>query len=116
MLRFTLHRPSQNSAVSTCCHAMACRDVFGRVHVGVALFPQATHTNLAWLLRLPAAMCLQALQVCDVYAAFTFSTRPGTFCSNRVTSRPQPDLRMPRLRPVFCATLLPGFSMGPRAV
>src|ERR1035437_6492334 len=35
MLRFTLHRPSQNSAVSTCCHDMSCRDVSGRVHVGV---------------------------------------------------------------------------------
>jgi hypothetical protein len=73
-----------------------------------------THTNLAWLWRLPAAMCLQALQVCDVYAAFTFSTRPGAFCSNRAASRPQPDLRMPRLSPAFCATFLPGFSMVPQ--
>src|SRR5665647_970635 len=61
-------------------------------------------------------MCLQALQVCDVYAALTFSTRPGAFCSSRVTSRPHPDLRMPRLRPAFWATFLPGFSMVPRAV
>src|ERR1017187_8687986 len=42
MLRFTLHRPSQNSAVSTCCHAMSCRDISGRVHVGVAPVP-ASH-------------------------------------------------------------------------
>src|SRR5664280_2779810 len=80
-----------------------------------ALCPQATHTKVAWLLRLSDAMCLHALQVCDVYAAFTFSTRPEAFCSNRVTSRPQPDLRMPRLSPAFCATFLPGFSMAPRA-
>jgi hypothetical protein len=39
MLRFTLHRPSQDSAVSTCCHAMSCRDVSGRVHVGVRAVP-----------------------------------------------------------------------------
>jgi hypothetical protein len=40
VLRFTLHRPSQNSAVSTCCHAMSCRDVSsGRVHVGVRAVP-----------------------------------------------------------------------------
>src|ERR1035437_1701163 len=80
-----------------------------------ALCPQATHTKVAWLLRLSDAMCLQALQVCDVYAAFTFSTRPEAFCSNRPTSRPHPDLRMPRLSPAFCATFLPGFSMVPRA-
>src|SRR5664280_2939656 len=80
-----------------------------------ALCPQATHTKVAWLLRLCDAMCLQALQVCDVYAAFTSSTRPGAFCSSRPTSRPQPDLRMPRLSPAFCATFLPGFSTVPRA-
>jgi hypothetical protein len=39
MLRFTLHRPSQDSAVSTCCHDMSCRDVSGRVHVGVRAVP-----------------------------------------------------------------------------
>jgi hypothetical protein len=39
MVRFTLHRPSQNSAVSMCCHAMACRDVSGPVHVGVRPVP-----------------------------------------------------------------------------
>src|ERR1035437_4080862 len=80
-----------------------------------ALCPQATHTKLAWLLRLCDAMCLQGLQVCDVYAALTFSTRPGAFCSSRPTSRPHPDLRMPRLSPVFCATFLPGSAMVPRA-
>src|ERR1035437_5489485 len=80
-----------------------------------ALYPQATHTKVAWLLRLWAAMCLQELQVCDVYAALTFSTLPGAFCASRVTRSPHPDLRMPRLSPVFCATFLPGFSMVPRA-
>src|ERR1035437_6946438 len=39
MLRFTLHGPSQNSAVSTCCHGMSCRDISGRVHVGVRPVP-----------------------------------------------------------------------------
>ena len=41
--------------------------------------PQATHTKVAWLLRLSAAMCLQALQVCDVYAAFHFLDPAGRF-------------------------------------
>src|ERR1035437_9484184 len=80
-----------------------------------ALCPQATHTKVAWLLRLSDAMCLQVLQVCDVYAAFTFSTRPEAFCSNRPASRPHPDLRMPRLSPAFCATFLPGFCTVPAA-
>src|SRR5664280_3120625 len=80
-----------------------------------ALCPQATHTNLAWLLRLSAARCLQGLQVADVYAAFTFSTRPDAFCSNRAASVPQPDFRMPRFRPALAATFLPGFCMVPRA-
>jgi hypothetical protein len=44
MLRFTLHGPSQNSQVSTCCHGMPCRDVPGRVHVGVAPVP-ASHAH-----------------------------------------------------------------------
>jgi hypothetical protein len=39
MLRFTLHRPSQNSAVSTCCHGMSCGDISGRVHIGVRPVP-----------------------------------------------------------------------------
>src|ERR1035437_5646607 len=80
-----------------------------------ALCPQETHTKVAWLLRLWDAMCLQGLQVCDVYAALTSSTRPYAFCSSRATSRPQPDLRMPRLSPAFCATFLPGFCTVPRA-
>src|ERR1035437_1698296 len=80
-----------------------------------ALCPQAAHTKLAWLLRLWDAMCLQGLQVCDVYPALTFSTRPGAFCPSRPTSRPQPDLRMPRLSPAFCATFLPGFCTVPAA-
>src|ERR1019366_173154 len=80
-----------------------------------ALCPQAAHTKLAWLLRLWDAMCLQGLQVCDVYAALTSSTRPGAFCFSRATSRPQPDLRMPRLSPAFAATFLPGFCTLPRA-
>src|ERR1035438_9041556 len=80
-----------------------------------ALCPQATHTKVAWLLRLSDAMCLQGLQVCDVYAALTFSTLPGAFCSSRAASRPQPDLRMPRSRPAFWAMFLPGFCTVPRA-
>src|ERR1035437_2214825 len=80
-----------------------------------ALCPQATHTKVAWLLRLWAAMCLQGLQVCDVYAALTFSTLPGAFCSSRAARSPHPDLRMPRLSPAFRATFLPGFSTVPCA-
>src|ERR1035437_5035194 len=44
-----------------------------------ALCPQATHTKLAWLLRLSAAMCLQGLQVCGVYAGVTGLRRVRSF-------------------------------------
>src|ERR1035437_3507716 len=50
MLRFTLHRSSQNSAVSTRCHAMSCRDIHGRVHVGVRTVP-ARNTHESRLAR-----------------------------------------------------------------
>ena len=88
-----------------------------------ALCPQATHSNLAWLLRLSAAMRWQALglrrvrscDLLDVYAAVTFSTLPGALCSNRAASRPHPDFRMPRLRPALAATFRPGFCTVPRA-
>jgi hypothetical protein len=49
MLRFTLHRPSQNSAVFTCCHGMPCRDVSGRVHVGVRPVPASQRSGRSQL-------------------------------------------------------------------
>jgi hypothetical protein len=67
-LRFTLHRPSQNSAGSTCCHAMACRDVSGRVHVGVRPVP-ASHTYEPRLALATAR--------CDVFAGVTGLRRAG---------------------------------------
>src|ERR1035437_6847563 len=70
MLRFTLHRPSQNSAVSTCCHGMACRDVSGRVHVGVRPVP-ASHTY-------EGRLALATLR-CDVPAGMTGLRRAGSF-------------------------------------
>ena len=48
-------------------------------------------------------------------AAFTFSTRPGAFCSSRVTSRPHPWARMARFRPAFARTCRPGASKVPFA-
>src|SRR5689334_23559047 len=42
-------------------------------------------------------------------------TRPGALFSVRSRSRPQPWARMARLRPAFCATFRPGFSVVPRA-
>src|ERR1035437_5035446 len=70
MLRFTLHRPSQNSAVSTCCHGMACRDVSGRVHVGVRPVP-ASHTY-------EGRLALATLR-CDVLAGVTGLRRVRSF-------------------------------------
>ena len=106
MLRFMLHRPSQDSAISACCHDLSCRDICGRVHVGVRPVP-ASHAHESRL-ALATRRCDVLAGVCDLYAAFTFSTLPGAFCSSRATSRPQPDLRMPRLSPgrpsagIFC--------------
>jgi hypothetical protein len=70
MLRFTLHGPSQNSAVSTCCHDMACRDVSGRVHVGVRPVP----TSHAHEPRLALATVR-----CEVLAGVTGRRRVRSF-------------------------------------
>src|SRR5450759_2920507 len=70
MLRFTLHRPSQNSAVSTCCHGMSCRDISCRVHVGVPLMP-ASHTH-------EDRLALASLR-CDVLAGVTGLRRVRSF-------------------------------------
>src|ERR1700692_3486553 len=76
---------------------------------------QAVHGNAAWLSRFSLATCPHALQRCDVYAAGTFSTRPGALSSSLEASSPQPDLPMPRFRPVFWATFRPGVSLVPLA-
>jgi len=70
MLRFTLRRPSQNSAVSTCCHGMSCRDDSGRVHVGVRPVP-AGHAH-------EDRLALATLQ-CDVLAGVTGLRRVRSF-------------------------------------
>ena len=70
MLRFTLHRPSQKSAVSTCLHDMSCRDVSGRVHVGVPLMP-ASHAH-------EDRLALATLR-CDVLAGVTGLRRIRSF-------------------------------------
>ena len=77
--------------------------------------PQATHWKTAWLLRFSGATCPQSEHRCDVYAAGTNSSRPRALCFNRATSSPQPWRFDPRLRPRFCATLVPGRSRLPRA-
>src|SRR5664280_94311 len=74
MLRFTLHRTSQNSAVSTCCHDMSCRDVSGRVHVGVRPVPTG-HAH-------EARLALATLG-CDVLAGVRSAT-----CTQLLLSRP----------------------------
>jgi len=70
MLRFTLHRPSQNSAVSTCCHDMSCRDIHGRVHVDIRPVP-AGHTH-------ESRLALATLR-CDVLAGVTGLRRVRSF-------------------------------------
>ncbi len=70
MLRFTLHRPSQNSQVSTCCHGMSCRDVSCRVHVGVGPVP-ASHAH-------EGRLALATFR-CDVFAGVTGLRRVRSF-------------------------------------
>ncbi len=75
---------------------------------------QATHWKTAWLLRFPGATCPQWEHRCDVYAADTNSSRPWALCFNRATNRPHPWRLIWRLRPRFCATLVPGHCRLPR--
>src|SRR5829696_9947993 len=77
---------------------------------------QTTQAKRAWLLRLSAATCPQTWHRCDVNAAGVLSTRPGAFCSRRVTTRPQPWPRMPLFKPAFCRTRFPGRSTVPFAL
>jgi hypothetical protein len=114
MLRFTLHRPSQDSAVSTCWRAMSRRDVSGRVHVGVRPVP-AGHAHEGRLaLATLGSDVLAGVTGLRRVRSFHFFDPTGRFLLQQATSRPQPDLRMPRLSPAFCATFLPGFATVPR--
>jgi hypothetical protein len=70
MLRFTLHRPSQNSAVCACCQAMSCCDVSGRVHIGVRVVP-AGHAH-------EGRLALATVR-CDVLAGVTGLRRVRSF-------------------------------------
>src|ERR1035437_4193740 len=128
MLRFTLHRPSQDSAIPglcgprtaqspravTLCPAARFLAAF-MSHVGVRLVPARNapesrlaattagcdvRAGVAGLRRVPR------VEVLDSSGCFLF--QPGREC-------PHPDLRMPRLRPAFCARFLPGFCTVPRA-
>ena len=76
---------------------------------------QATHWKTAWLLRFSGAMCPHWEHRCDVYAAGTNSRRPEALYLSRATKSPQPWRLIWRLRPRFCATLVPGCSRVPRA-
>src|SRR5450759_3164107 len=80
-----------------------------------AVWPQDRQPQRAGLSRASAAVYPQAWHRCDVYAALTCSTRPGAFCSSRVTSTPQPWSRMARFRPAFGRTFVPGASTVPLA-
>src|ERR1035437_8551144 len=78
MLRFTLHRPSQNSAVSTRCPAMSCRDVSGRVHVGVCPVPaRNTHEGRLALATLARNMLAGVTGLRRV-RSFAFFDPPGS--------------------------------------
>ena len=75
MLRFTLHRPSRNSAVCTCCHAMVCR-------VFLAAFgkSQATFVCVACGHRANADVpTLRCTLRCDVFAVVTGLGRLRSF-------------------------------------
>src|SRR3984957_18319492 len=78
-------------------------------------YPQAVHRKRAWLSRDLPSTCPHAEHRWLVYAAGTFSTRPGALPSSRRTSRPQPDREIPRFSPVLALTLRPGCSAVPFA-
>jgi len=71
-------------------------------------YPQAVHTNRAWLSRDFASTCPHAEHRWLVNTGLIFSTRPGAFCSSRRTSNPHPDRKIPRFSPALALTLRPG--------
>src|ERR1700733_14200778 len=92
----------------TACPAAMLRAAFTSA---LPAYPQAVHLKSAWLSRDLASTCPHAEHRWLVYAAGTFSTRPGALSSSRRTSRPQPDREIPRFSPVLAATLRPGRSV-----
>jgi len=77
--------PKPPRAVTTCPDAMflaAFTSAFG-------LCPQETHAKTASLLPLSDAICLQALQVCDVYAALTFRAVGGFYVEFHIEATDQ---------------------------
>ena len=76
--------------------------------------PQATQW---WSLAETRDRCSappQAGRVWLVQAGFT-ATLCRALLSSICLSRPQPWARLPRFKPLFCATFLPGFSTVPAA-
>jgi hypothetical protein len=86
-LRFEVHRPAQRRASPRGHRAShggvldgLDGDVFAvacGVDVGVGPVPAGRAPDTAWLSRFSRARCPQMLQVCDVYAGSTLTTRPG---------------------------------------
>jgi hypothetical protein len=68
MLRFTLQRPSLNSAACTCRHPLSCHDLSGCVHLGVCPVPAGNAREG----HLPATTVR-----CDVLAGVTGLRRAG---------------------------------------
>ena len=64
MLKFTLHRPTQDSEVCTCCHAMSCRGTSGRVHVSVGPVPARNAHESRLALTTLRSYVLAGLQGC----------------------------------------------------
>ena len=81
----------------------------------LSAYPQAVHTNRAWLSRESAFTCPHAEHRWLVNAGLIFSTRPGAFSSSRRTSSPHPDRKIPRFSPALARTFRPGLSRVPFA-
>jgi hypothetical protein len=116
MVRFSLHRPSKSSAVSTRCHAMTWRDLRGRVHLTVRPVPAGNaHGPRVALTTLRSDIRSAVTGPRHVSPCWLFRACRVLACSSRVRSSPQRDVSMPRLSPAFCATLLSGLATVPRA-
>ena len=115
MLRFAVHRP-EHVRVSPRADGMPCREVPGRVEIGVAGVPAGPAPEDGWLSRALRSTTPHAQQRWLVNAGLTYSTRPAALWARRPANRLQPGRRIDRFNPAFCRTWRPGWAIVPRAL
>ena len=84
---------------------------FAALRSAFSRWPQATHSNTAWLLRFPAVVWPQALHAWLVYAggtATSITPDQAALYSSIDLAIAQPLRRMVRFRPALAFTLRPG--------